>query len=182
MNKKSTVGALLYYITTIIMNTKKAYIAWGCFWGMEELFRKQPWVVDTQVGYMGWHVSEPTYQNHGWHAEAIEVSYDSDITSYQNILDYFFTIHDPTTKDRQGNDRGDSYRSAIFYQNSDEKLQAEGMIEIVNRSGRWTNPVVTTLEEFDWFHEAEWYHQDYLQENPNGYTCHYVRFPSYLKK
>lgn len=164
------------------MNIKKAYLAGGCFWGMEELFRKQPWVVDTRVWYMGWHVADPTYQNHGWHAEAIEVSYDSDLTSYQNILDYFFTIHDPTTKDRQWNDRGDSYRSAIFYQNSDERLQAEAMIEIVNRSGRWVSPVVTTLEEFDKFYEAESYHQDYLQDNPNGYTCHYVRFPSYLEK
>ncbi len=161
-------------------NYKKAYLAGGCFWGMEELFRKQDWVVDTQVGYMGWRESEPTYQNHSWHAEAIEVSFDPEVTSYQKVLDFFFTIHDPTTKDRQGNDRGDSYRSAIFYQNSDEKLQAEAMIEIVNQSGRWMSPVVTNLEEFKWFYDAEWYHQDYLQENINGYTCHYVRFPSYL--
>jgi len=163
-------------------NIKKAYLAGGCFWGMEELFRKQPWVVDTQVGYMGGHEAEPTYRNHWWHAEAIEVTYDSTETSYQKILDYFFTIHDPTTKDRQGNDRGDSYRSAIFYQSEDEKLQAEGMIEIVNNFGRWMREVVTTLESFDGFYEAEWYHQDYLQENPNWYTCHYVRFPSYLEK
>jgi peptide-methionine (S)-S-oxide reductase len=161
-------------------NQKKAYLAGGCFWWMEELFRNRPWVVDTRVGYMGGHVDNPTYQNHGWHAEAIEILYDSELTSYQDILDFFFTMHDPTTVDRQGNDRGDSYRSAIFYQNSDEKIQAEAMIEIVNRSGRWMTPVVTRLEEFQWFHVAEWYHQDYLQENPNGYTCHYVRFPSYL--
>jgi len=163
-------------------NIKKAYIAGGCFWWMEELFRKRDGVVDTEVGYMGGYVENPTYQNHGWHAEAMEVSYDADIISYQNILDFFFTIHDPTTKNRQGNDRGDSYRSAIFYQNEDEKIQAEAMIEIVNRSGRWMWEVVTTLEKFEKFYRAEWYHQDYLQENPNGYTCHYVRFSSYFSE
>jgi peptide-methionine (S)-S-oxide reductase len=106
-------------------NYKKAYLAGGCFWGMEELFRKIDGVVDTQVGYMGGNSPDPTYRNHEGHAEAIEITYDSDITSYQKVLDFFFTIHDPTTKDRQGNDRGSSYRSAIFYQNSDEKIQAE---------------------------------------------------------
>jgi len=163
------------------MNIKKAYVAGWCFWGMEELFRKVEWVVDTQVWYMGGNAPDPTYRNHEGHAEAIEISYDSEITSYQNILDFFFTIHDPTTLDRQGNDRGSSYRSAIFYQNDDEKFQAEGMIQIVNNSGRWISEVVTSLEAFDHFYEAEWYHQDYLQENINGYTCHYVRFPSYLQ-
>jgi peptide-methionine (S)-S-oxide reductase len=147
---------------------------------MEELFRKQEWIVDTQVGYMGGLNDDPTYRDHEWHAEAIELSYDSSATSYQRVLDFFFTIHDPTTKNRQGNDRGSSYRSAIFYQNSDELIQAEAMIEIVNKSWRWMAPVVTTLEEFAWFYDAESYHQDYLQENINGYTCHYVRFPSYL--
>jgi peptide-methionine (S)-S-oxide reductase len=127
---------------------KKAYLAGGCFWGMEELFRKQDGVVDTQVGYMGGLSDDPTYRNHQGHAEAIEVSFDPEVTSYQKVLDFFFTIHDPTTKDRQGNDRGDSYRSAIFYQTSDEKIQAEAMVEIVNRSGRWMSPVVTNLEEF----------------------------------
>ncbi len=161
-------------------NIQKAYLAGGCFWGMEELFRKREGVTDTQVGYMGWSVADPTYRDHEGHAEAIEISYDSDITCFQNILDFFFAIHDPTTKDRQWNDRGSSYRSAIFYRNSDEKIQSEAFIEIVNNSGRWTAPVATTLESFEWFYPAEAYHQDYLQENPNGYTCHYVRFPSYL--
>lgn len=162
------------------MNTQKVYLAGGCFWGMEELFRKQPGVVDTEVGYTGGHVENPTYQNHSWHAEAMEITYDPEVTSFQKLLDFFFCIHDPTTKDRQGNDRGDSYRSAIFYQNDDEKLQAEAFIQIVNQSGRWPSEVVTTLEPLDVFYPAEGYHQDYLQENINGYTCHYVRFPSYL--
>lgn len=162
------------------MSTKKAYIAGGCFWGMEELFRKQDGIEDTEVGYMGGHVDEPTYQNHSWHAEALEITYNPEIISFQGVLDYFFRVHNPTTKDQQGNDRGDSYRSAIFYQSDDEKLQSEAFIQIVNNSGRWTSDVVTTLEKFDTFYKAESYHQDYLQDNPNGYTCHYVRFPTYL--
>jgi len=161
-------------------NYKKAYIAGGCFWGMEELFRKQDGIISTEVGYMGGHEVNPSYQSHSGHAEALELTYDPETISFQGILDYFYRVHNPTTMDQQGNDRGSSYRSAIFYQNSDEKLQAESFIEIVNHSGRWTSPVVTTLEEFDIFYPAENYHQDYLQKSPHGYTCHYVRFPSYI--
>jgi len=149
---------------------------------MEELFRKIDGVLDTQVGYMWGDSTDPTYRNHAGHAESIELTYDPETVSFQQLLDFFFTIHDPTTKDRQGNDRGDAYRSAIFYQNDDEKLQAEAFIQIVNNSGRWMSPVVTNLEQFKWFYLAESIHQDYLQENPHGYTCHYVRFPSYFDK
>ncbi len=161
-------------------NYKKAYIAGGCFWGMEELFRKQDGIIFTEVGYMGWHEADPTYQSHAGHAEALELTYDSEIISFQGILDFFYRVHNPTTVDQQGNDRGASYRSAVFYQNSDEKIWAEAFIEIVNGSGRWNTPVVTTLEEFEAFYPAEPYHQDYLQKSPHGYTCHYVRFPSYI--
>ncbi len=159
---------------------KKIYLAGGCFWGMEELFRKQVGVIDTEVGYMGGHIPDPSYRNHGWHAEAVEISYDQNLTSFQKILDFFFCIHDPTTKNRQWNDVGDSYRSAIFYQDESEKAQAQAFIQIVNNSGRWPNPVVTTLEKFQQFYPAEGYHQDYLQQNTNGYSCHYRRFESYL--
>ena len=162
------------------MNYKKAYLAGGCFWGMEELFRKQDGIIDTEVGYMGGQETDPTYQSHAGHAEALELTYDPEIISYKEILDYFYRVHNPTTIDQQWNDRGSGYRSAIFYGSSDERLQAEIFIEIVNRSGRWTTPVVTTLEEFEIFYPAESYHQDYLQKSPHGYTCHYVRFPSYL--
>lgn len=159
---------------------QKAYVAGGCFWGMEELFRKEVWVVDTKVWYTGGQNDNPTYRNHPWHAEALEISYDSNLTSFKNILDFFFRIHNPTTVDRQGNDRWSSYRSAIFYQNTNQRDEAEKFISIVNSSGRWPDPVVTTLEEYKKFYLAEDYHQDYLQENINGYTCHYVRFPSYI--
>lgn len=161
-------------------NYKKAYLAGGCFWGLEELFRAQDWVIDTEVGYMGGDVPNPTYQNHHGHAEAMEIEYDPSVVSYQWILDFFFRVHNPTTIDQQGNDRGSSYRSAIFYQNDDEKSQSEAFIEIVNSSDRWQDPVVTTLEAFDVFYPAEDVHQDYLQDNIGGYTCHYVRFPTYL--
>lgn len=164
------------------MNVKKAYLAGWCFWGMEELFRAFPWITDIEVGYTGWENSDPTYRNHEWHAEALEIHYDADMIDYKNVLDYFFRIHDPTTLDQQGNDRGTSYRSAIFYQDHDELALAEDFIELVNASGRWPNEVVTSLEELDTFYPAEDYHQDYLQKNPNGYTCHYIRWPSYITK
>ncbi len=161
---------------------KKAYLAGGCFWGLEELFRTQPGVVDTEVGYTGGTNDAPTYQSHPGHAEAMEISYDDTKTTYLKILDYFFRVHDPTTRNRQGNDTGDSYRSAIFYQNKDELADAKKMIQLVNESGNWDNPVVTSLEPFTTFWPAEDYHQDYLQDNPGGYTCHFVRsFGSYLK-
>ena len=155
-------------------------LAGGCFWGMEELLRKQIGVVNTQVGYTGGGVDNPTYENHAGHAEAVEIEYDPNKTSYRKLLDFFFQIHDPTTLNQQGNDRGDSYRSAIFYANEEEKKEAEEFIEIVNQSGRWENPVVTSLEPLNKFYPAENYHQNYLQKNPAGYTCHFIRFESYL--
>ena len=161
-------------------NLKKAYIAGGCFWGMEDLFRKQPGIVDTEVIYIGGENDNPTYRNHPGHAEGIELTYDPAKTSFRLILDYFFRIHDPTTVDRQGNDRGSSYRSAIFYQNDEEKQTAEEVIDIVNRSGRWDGKVVTTLEPFTKAWPAEEYHQDYLVKNPGGYTCHFERFGSFV--
>lgn len=148
---------------------------------MQELFRKLPGVVATRVGYAGGSVKNPTYENHEGHAEAIEITYDAEKTSYRNILDFFFRIHDPTTPNQQGNDRGTSYRSVIFYDNETERQQAEESIGLVNKSGRWSNPVVTTLEPLETFYEAEDYHQDYLQKYPGGYTCHFVRSGSYLE-
>ncbi|MFA5828678.1 MAG: peptide-methionine (S)-S-oxide reductase MsrA [Candidatus Shapirobacteria bacterium] len=159
---------------------KKIILAGGCFWGLEELIRHQSGVVKTTVGYTGGVVKNPTYENHTGHAEAVEIEYDSDQTSYKKLLDFFFQIHDPTTLNQQGNDLGDSYRSAIFYGNLQEKKVAQNFIKIVNKSGRWKNTVVTTLEPLKEFYPAEKYHQDYLQKNPNGYTCHFIRFGSYL--
>ena len=155
---------------------KKAYIAGGCFWGMEDLFRTRPGVVDTEVGYQGGQNDNPTYKNHPGHAEGIEIIYNPNQTSFEELLDYFFRIHNPTTVDRQGNDRGSSYRSAIFYQNEEEKQIAEDMIAVVDASGKWDGKVVTTLEPWSTFWKAEDYHQDYLVKNPNGYTCHFLRF------
>lgn len=159
---------------------KKAYLAGGCFWGLEDLVRKQPGIIDTEVGYTGGENENPTYRDHPGHAEALEITYDPDQTSFKKILDFFFQVHNPTTLNRQGNDVGTSYRSAIFYQNDEEKQTGEEMIDIVNRSGRWEDPVVTTLEPFTKFWQAEDYHQDYLEKNPAGYTCHAVYFDSYL--
>ena len=159
---------------------QKIVLAGGCFWGMEELFRKQAGVVDTETGYAGGDNENPTYENHPGHAEALQVTYDSDETSYKNLLDFFFQIHDPTTLNRQGNDVGTSYRSAIFYADEDEKQEAEKFIVLVNSSKRWPKPVVTSLEPLTSFTPAETNHQDYLQKNPGGYTCHLIRFGSYL--
>ena len=161
-------------------NLRKTYIAGGCFWGMEDLFRVRPGIIDTEVGYLGGENENPTYRNHPGHAEGMEITYDANQTSYKALLDYFFTMHDPTTVDRQGNDRGSSYRSAIFIQDEEEKEVAEEVIKLVNDSGRWPGPVVTTLETFTKFWPAEEEHQDYLVKNPNGYTCHFERFGSYL--
>ncbi|WP_339757053.1 peptide-methionine (S)-S-oxide reductase MsrA [uncultured Winogradskyella sp.] len=164
-------------------NYKKAYIAGGCFWGMEDLFRTRPGIKDTEVGYQGGENSNPTYKNHPGHAEGLEITYNSNETSFREILDYFFRIHNPTTVDQQGNDRGSSYRSAIFYQNEDEKAIAEDMINVVNQSRKWQEKVATTLEPYATFWLAEDYHQDYLVKNPNGYTCHFLRFDeSYIKE
>ncbi|GGG90348.1 peptide methionine sulfoxide reductase MsrA [Parapedobacter pyrenivorans] len=165
-----------------MVNSKKVYIAGGCFWGMEDLFRKRKGVLDTEVGYIGGQNENPTYDNHPGHAEGIEITYDTTETNFKEILDYFFRIHNPTTVDQQGNDIGSSYRSAIFYQNEEEKQTAEEVIAIVNQSNRWDGKVVTTLEPYTKFWPAEEYHQDYLVKNPNGYTCHFERFGTFLDK
>lgn len=163
-------------------NYKKAYLAGGCYWGMEDLFRVRPGIVDTEVGYQGGTNDHPTYHNHPGHAEGIELTYNPEETNFREIIDYFFRIHNPTTKDQQGNDRGSSYRSAIFYENEEEKAIAEEVIKIVNDSNRWEGKVVTTLEPFVQFWPAEPEHQDYLLRNPNGYTCHFERFGTFLTK
>ncbi len=157
------------------VKTEKALLAGGCFWGMEDLFRKQPGVVSTRVGYSGGDVKNATYRNHGTHAEAIEVVYDPSKTDFRKILEFFFQIHDPTTKDRQGNDRGASYRSAIFFTSDEQKRVALDTIEDVNAAGLWPGKVVTEVEKASDFWEAEKEHQDYLVRNPGGYTCHYPR-------
>jgi peptide-methionine (S)-S-oxide reductase len=159
----------------------QAYFAGGCFWGLEDLIRKQPGVIDTIVGYTGGTNDNPTYENHPGHAEAVEIKYDTEKTSYTKLLDFFFQIHNPTTLNQQGNDVGTSYRSAIFYTTDTEKKEAEDFIKIVNDSKRWPNPVVTKIEPFTTFWKAEDYHQDYLEKNPGGYTCHAIWFDSYLK-
>lgn len=151
-------------------------LAGGCFWGLQELIRKEPGVISTRVGYTGGRNENPTYENHPGHAEAVEIEYDNTKTSYKNLLDFFFRVHNPTTLNQQGNDVGDSYRSAIFYANEEEKKEAEEFIAMVNRSGKWKDPVVTTLEPLTKFWPAEEYHQDYLQKNPAGYTCHQIYF------
>ena len=161
--------------------TQKIVLAGGCFWGLEDLIRKQSGVVNTRVGYTGGKSENPTYEDHEGHAEAVEIEYDTTKTSYKKLLDFFFQIHNPTTLNRQGGDVGASYRSAIFYADEKEKKEAEEMIGIVNKSGRWADPVVTTLEPLGKFYLAEDYHQDYLQKNPGGYTCHVIYFDSYLK-
>jgi peptide-methionine (S)-S-oxide reductase len=161
-------------------NTKKAYIAGGCFWGMEDLFRTRKGIIDTEVGYQGGQNDKPSYKYHPGHAEGIEITYDADETSFREILDFFFRIHNPTTVDQQGNDRGSSYRSTIFIQNEEEQQVAEEVIDIVNKSDRWKAPAVTTLEPFATFWPAEDNHQDYLVKQPNGYTCHFERFGTFL--
>ena len=161
--------------------TKNIVLAGGCFWGLEDLIREQPGVINTEVGYTGGSVDNPTYESHTGHAEAVEIEYDPEKTSYKKLLDFFFQIHDPTTLNQQGNDRGTSYRSAIFYGNEAERKEGEDFIKIVNDSKRWKDPVVTTLEPLTTFYKAEDYHQDYLKKNPGGYTCHAIYFGSYLK-
>ena len=159
---------------------KKAYLAGGCFWGLEELFREQEGIHSIEAGYTGGENKNPTYENHPGHAEALEITYDPEKTSFRKILDFFFQIHNPTTLNKQGNDVGSSYRSAIFYQDEEEQKEGQDFIRLVNQSGRWGDPVVTTLEPFTQFYRAEEYHQDYLQKNPGGYTCHAIYFDSYL--
>ncbi|MEU3097966.1 peptide-methionine (S)-S-oxide reductase MsrA [Streptomyces sp. NPDC006967] len=154
---------------------ERALLAGGCFWGMEELIRTFPGVLTTRVGYSGGDVPHATYRNHGTHAESIEITYDPAVTDYRTILEYFFQIHDPTTKNRQGNDIGASYRSAIFYLDDEQKRVAEDTIADVDASGLWPGAVVTEVAPAGAFWEAEPEHQDYLQRYPDGYTCHFVR-------
>ncbi len=154
---------------------EKAILAGGCFWGVEELIRRQPGVVSTRVGYSGGDVPDATYRNHGNHAEAVEITFDPSQTSYRDLLEFFFQIHDPSTVDRQGNDRGASYRSAIFYTSDEQRRIAEDTIADVDASGLWPGKAVTEVSAAGPFWEAEPEHQDYLQRYPNGYTCHFVR-------
>ncbi|MBV8986779.1 MAG: peptide-methionine (S)-S-oxide reductase MsrA [Acidimicrobiia bacterium] len=152
-----------------------AILAGGCFWGMQDLIRKRPGVISTRVGYTGGEVANATYRNHRGHAEAIEIVFDPDTVTYRDLLEFFCQIHDPTTKNRQGNDIGDSYRSAIFYTSDEQKRVAEDTIADVDASGLWPGKVVTEVTQAGPFWEAEPEHQDYLERYPNGYTCHYPR-------
>ena len=155
--------------------SERAVLAGGCFWGMQDLIRKMPGVLKTRVGYTGGDVPNATYRHHGTHAEGIEIIFDPAKISYRRLLEFFFQIHDPTTLNRQGNDRGLSYRSGIYYLDAAQKLVAEQTIADVEASGVWPGPVVTELAAAGDFWEAEPEHQDYLEQSPNGYPCHYVR-------
>jgi peptide-methionine (S)-S-oxide reductase len=157
------------------MMTERAVLAGGCFWGMQDLVRKQPGVISTRVGYTGGRVRNATYQNHEGHAEAIEIIFDPTKTSFRTLLEFFFQIHDPTTLNRQGNDRGTSYRSAIFYTTDQQKEIAKDTIADVEASHLWPGQVVTEITPAGEFWEAEPEHQDYLERYPDGYTCHFVR-------
>jgi len=157
------------------MSRERALLAGGCFWGMQELLRKQPGVLSTRVGYAGGDVPNATYRHHGNHAEAVEIVFDPDAMSYRRLLELFFQIHDPTTPNRQGNDVGASYRSLILYADEAQKSTAEDTIADVDASGLWPGKVVTELAPMGDFWEAEPEHQDYLQRYPTGYTCHFVR-------
>ena len=157
------------------MTEERAVLAGGCFWGMQDLIRRYKGVISTRVGYTGGDVPNATYRNHGTHAEAIEIIFDPEKTSYRRILEYFFQIHDPSTRNRQGNDVGSSYRSAIYYVDERQKRIAEDTIADVNASGLWPGKVVTEVEPVGPFWEAEAVHQDYLEHYPNGYTCHFPR-------
>ena len=159
--------------------TEKAILAGGCFWGMEELFRAQPGVAETRAGYTGGTFKDPTYTDmktgETGHAEALEVTFDPARTSYETLLHFFFKIHDPTTRDRQGNDIGSQYRSAIFYLNDQQRKIAEDVIMQLDASGKWPGKIVTEVTPATEFYLAEEYHQDYLQKHPGGYTCHWIR-------
>ncbi|KAI3593010.1 Peptide-methionine (S)-S-oxide reductase MsrA [Cupriavidus sp. U2] len=155
--------------------TETAILAGGCFWGMQDLLRRYPGVLTTRVGYTGGDVPNATYRNHGTHAEGIEIVFDPKQISYRQILEFFFQIHDPTTKNRQGNDIGTSYRSAIFYLDDEQKKVAEQTAADVDASGLWPGKVVTEIAPAGPFWEAEPEHQDYLERIPNGYTCHFIR-------
>jgi methionine-S-sulfoxide reductase len=158
---------------------KRIVLAGGCFWGVEDLLRKIPGIIDTEVGYAGGHTPDPTYNTvktgTTGHAEAIEIDYDSAVITLAQIFDFFFRMHDPTTRNRQGNDVGSQYRSAIFVKDAEERAAAEKAIADETAKGRWKAPLTTTIEELKRFYPAEDYHQDYLLKNPGGYTCHYWR-------
>lgn len=156
-------------------NNERAVLAGGCFWGMEDLIRKLPGIVSTQVGYTGGDVTNATYRNHGTHAEGIEIIFDPAQTTYRQLLEFFFQIHDPSTMNQQGNDRGMSYRSAIYYVDEFQKEVASDTIKDVDASGLWPNKVVTELDPVSEFWDAEPEHQDYLERIPHGYTCHFIR-------
>jgi len=160
---------------TIMASTERAILAGGCFWGAQDLIRRQPGVISTRVGYSGGDVADATYRNHGTHAEAVEIVFDPAKTSFRKLLTFFFQIHDPTTKNRQGNDVGMSYRSAIFYTSEEQRRTAEDTIADVDASGLWPGKVVTEVAPAGAFWEAEPEHQDYLIKHPGGYTCHWVR-------
>jgi peptide-methionine (S)-S-oxide reductase len=157
------------------MTVERAVLAGGCFWGMQDLLRRLPGVIRTRVGYTGGDVPNATYRNHGTHAEAVEIEFDPAKISYREILEFFFQIHDPTTKNRQGNDMGPSYRSAIYYVDENQRRIAEDTIADVDASGLWPGKVVTEVEPAGPFWEAEPEHQDYLLKHPGGYTCHWPR-------
>jgi len=157
------------------MKTERAVLAGGCFWGMQDLFRRYDGVLSTRVGYTGGNVPHATYRNHGSHAEAIEITFDPARISYRQIVEFFFQIHDPSTRNRQGNDVGTSYRSAIFYTSEEQRRTAEDTIADVDASGLWPGKVVTEVVPASDFWEAEPEHQDYLERYPDGYTCHFVR-------
>tara|TARA_R110000751_G_scaffold98096_5_gene190936 strand:+ start:35480 stop:35986 length:507 start_codon:yes stop_codon:yes gene_type:complete len=159
----------------LIMAIERAVLAGGCFWGMQDLIRKRPGIHSTRVGYTGGEVANATYRNHGNHAEAIEIIFDTDVISYRDILEFFFQIHDPSTVNRQGNDTGSSYRSAIYYTSEEQKVIALNTIIDVDASGLWPGKVVTEVEPVGDFWEAEPEHQDYLENRPDGYTCHFPR-------
>lgn len=158
-----------------IAATQVATLAGGCFWGMEDLLRQQPGVIATEVGYTGGSVANATYRNHEGHAEAVRIEFDPSQTSFEALLRFFFHMHDPTTRNRQGNDIGSSYRSAIFYHNAEQQRIAEQIKAEVAASGKWQRPIVTEIVPAGPWWRAEEYHQDYLVKNPGGYTCHWVR-------
>jgi methionine-S-sulfoxide reductase len=166
--------------TTETNSETTSILAGGCFWGVEELFRQQPGVITTEVGYTGGHTEHPTYETvctgTTGHAEALKIRFDPRVTDYKKLFHFFFSIHDPTTPNQQGNDKGSQYRSAIFYQNTEEKKAAEEVLKEVRDKGFWQKPLVTEVLPLTTFYSAETYHQDYLQKNPEGYTCHFQRY------
>lgn len=157
------------------MRRECVWLAGGCFWGMEELFRHLPGVLETRVGYAGGSEPNPTYRAHEGHAEALEVIFDPDVITFRRLLEFFFQIHDPTTRNRQGNDQGSSYRSALFYRSDVQKQTALALVEEMEASGKWPGPIVTEIVAATAFYPAEPEHQNYLQRFPNGYTCHFIR-------